>query len=125
MLRWVHVGLLTVLSGTALADPVLRTQMTLNGDFLLIGNTMGKECDSGAPGPTGAAVVCGAGPFGSDSSPDIFWRVDDPNPGDIAANTSLTVAQARTSAQLNLPANIEIRWARLYWAAIVDNASPT
>ncbi len=86
----------------ARAAPSLRTQVNQRGDFALIGNTFGHECAAGTPAPVAGVVGdCGAGT--ADSSPDVYWRSDSPNPGEAEANTSIAMTQARSTAVLKLP----------------------
>ncbi|WP_437756186.1 DUF3344 domain-containing protein [Sorangium sp. So ce1389] len=104
--------------GTAHADPALRVQVDQRGDFLLIGNTLGYECgaDLPLPGPVvGTVGECG-GSLG-DSSPDVFWRADAPGEGQAQANNTITVAQARSTAVLDVPDGATVTHAFLYWGA--------
>ncbi|WP_433932680.1 DUF3344 domain-containing protein [Sorangium cellulosum] len=120
--RWVIgslVGLACVggQGGTAHAAPALRVQIDQRGDFLLIGNTLGHECgrdDIESP------VLGDIGPCGTntgDSAPDTFWRADSPAEGEAEASSSITVAQARSSAVLQVPAGARVTHAYLYWGA--------
>jgi len=116
-------GLLLLASGTASAAPALRVQVTQRGDFVLIGNTIAQECDPTlAPAPV-IGTVSNCGTVGlNDSAPDVYWRADVPAVGmgaqaDINLNTS---ANARSGAQLNLPAGASVTHAYLYWAASLD-----
>ncbi|WP_437927817.1 DUF3344 domain-containing protein [Sorangium sp. So ce291] len=103
--------------GTAHAEPALRVQVDQRGDFLLIGNTLGHECgrdDIASP------VLGDIGPCGNntgDSAPDIFWRADSPAAGEAEASTSVTAAQARSTAVLQVPAGATVTHAFLYWGA--------
>ncbi|WP_437676771.1 hypothetical protein [Sorangium sp. So ce131] len=116
-------------SGAAHAAPELRVQVDQRGDFLLIGNTLGHECgvdDVALPDPVvGTVGECGPAGLG-DSAPDVFWRADSPTEGTAEANTSITVAQARSTAVLALPAGAEVTHAYVYWGAhIVGNTADT
>ena len=85
------------------AAQTLRMQVDQKGDFLLIGNTLGHECAANTPAPiVGTVGMCGANL--NDSAPDIFWRSESPANGQAEANTTLTVAQARSTAVLSVPA---------------------
>src|SRR5690349_10181744 len=76
----------------ASAAPVLRVQVDQKGDFVLLGNTLGHECDVGTPAPlVGTVGNCGANV--NDSGPDVFWRADQPAAGQAAANNTITIAQ--------------------------------
>ncbi|WP_437734427.1 hypothetical protein [Sorangium sp. So ce1335] len=120
--RWVIGGLVGLAcvggqGGAAHAAPALRVQVDQRGDFLLIGNTLGHECgrdDIGSP------VLGDIGPCGSntgDSAPDTFWRADSPAEGQAEASSSITAAQARSSAVLEVPPGARVTHAYLYWGA--------
>ncbi|HVJ20769.1 MAG TPA: DUF3344 domain-containing protein, partial [Polyangiaceae bacterium] len=101
----------------ASAAPVLRYQVDQHGDFLLVGNTLGHDCDSGNATPVvGTVGACGSSI--SDSSPDVFWQADQPSAGSASASTAVTVGNARSTAMLTLPAGVQVTYARLYWAAM-------
>ncbi|MFO0640224.1 MAG: hypothetical protein U0183_13480 [Polyangiaceae bacterium] len=109
------------------AAPKLRRQWNLHGDFVLVGNTLGQECRTGsqaAPAPVvGTVGACGLNT--ADSAYDVFWRSEDPANGQATASSSVTLANARSSAFLGtgarrnveLPAGARIVHAQLYWAA--------
>ncbi|WP_437590194.1 DUF3344 domain-containing protein [Sorangium sp. So ce1000] len=93
-----------------------RVHVDQRGDFLLIGNTLGHECGSDIDAP----VVGDIGPCGNntgDSAPDTFWRSDSPAEGEAEASTTITVAQARSTAVLQVPAGATVTHAYLYWGA--------
>ncbi|QIL78712.1 IPTL-CTERM sorting domain-containing protein [Diaphorobacter sp. HDW4A] len=95
---------------------MLRTQVTQNGDFVIIGNTLGQDCASGIPAPVvGTLGACGTST--ADSAIDVFWRSDSPAMGQAEASTSISAAQARSTAVLNLPTGARVTHAYLYWAA--------
>jgi clumping factor A len=98
------------------AAPKLRVQVDQPGDFVLFGNTLAHDCASGVPDPV-VGIVGSCGSSLSDSSPDIFWRSDEPAVGQATASTGVSAAQARSSAMLQLPAGAEITHAFLYWSA--------
>ncbi|WP_437600032.1 DUF3344 domain-containing protein [Sorangium sp. So ce590] len=103
--------------GTAHAAPELRVQVDQRGDFALIGNTLGNECGRDDIDPP---LVGDVGPCGNntgDSAPDTYWRADSPAEGDAEASTSITAAQARSTAVLQLPAGAAVTHAYLYWGA--------
>ncbi|MEO8901605.1 MAG: isopeptide-forming domain-containing fimbrial protein [Polyangiaceae bacterium] len=114
-------------AATAHAAPVLRTQVTQHGDFVMIGNAGGFECGPGTPAPVVGAPVCPLTNI-NDSSPDIFWRSQDPTETSARADITVTATGAltgsRTTALLALPANAVITYARVYWAAYQVNAVP-
>lgn len=100
----------------AAADPVLRFQTDQEGDIQVLGNTLGQDCANGVPAPV-VGVIGACGSNVSDSSPDVFWASDVPNPGEATASTAIDVTQARSTAVLTLPAGAQITYARLYWGA--------
>jgi uncharacterized repeat protein (TIGR01451 family) len=114
---------------SAHAAPTQRVQFDQRGDFLMFGNTAGYECKSdGGVTPTNPVVGdadCGGQTNAqrNDTSPDIFWRSEDPGAGQATANDGITAAQARTTAILNLPAGATVTYARLYWAGRVATAN--
>ena len=100
------------------AAPVLRNQVDLHGDFVLFGNTLGWDCGAGAPAPTVGTTSCAGVNNGNDSGIDILWRSDDTAAQPTAAaNRTITVANARSTAMLALPTPYKISYARLYWGA--------
>jgi uncharacterized repeat protein (TIGR01451 family) len=104
------------------AEPRLRLSVDQKGDFLVIGNTLGQDCAAGIPAPTtGTVSACGTNT--TDTSPDVFWRADEPTVGGAVANTSITPAMARSTAILNLPTGAQVTHARLYWSAAQSGAA--
>jgi uncharacterized repeat protein (TIGR01451 family) len=98
------------------ANPGQRVQVIQHGDFAIIGNTLAQACEAGVPAPVvGTLGACGTNT--ADSAPDVFWRADSPAAGQAEANTSITAAQARSTAVLNLPPGAVVTHAFLYWAA--------
>ncbi len=115
-------------ASTAQAAPALRTQVTQHGDFVMIGNAGGFECGPGTPAPAaGSTPVCPATNI-ADTSPDIYWRSQDPNETSARADATVTatgaVTGSRTTALLALPAGAVITYARVYWAGYQANAVP-
>ena len=109
-------------SSPAHAAPALRVQVEQKGDFLLIGNTLGYECDVGTPAPVvGTVGACGNQGI-NDSAPDVFWRSDAPAAGQAQANNTITVANARSTAVLAVPAGATVTHAFLYWGGIANTA---
>lgn len=99
------------------AAPQLRLQVDQRGNFALIGNTIAQECGPGVPAPVvGDVGACGTVGI-NDTAPDVFWRADSPSAGLATAGTQITLAQARTTAVLALPADAKVTHAWLYWAA--------
>jgi uncharacterized repeat protein (TIGR01451 family)/MYXO-CTERM domain-containing protein len=107
----------------ASAAPLLRTQVTQRGDFILIGNTLGQECAAGTPAPV-VGMVGNCGLSTSDTSADVSWRSDEPAPGAALADTSISVAQARSTAVLTLPSGAEVTGAYLYYSGRIAAAQP-
>ena len=54
----------------------LRYQVNQKGDFVLLGNTLGQNCQTGVPAPV-VGTVNGCGSNTADTAPDVFWRSDD------------------------------------------------
>ena len=113
-------------AGAAHAAPTLRTQVDQRGDFVMFGNTLGYECanNAGVPPVTVGTVLCpvGQGDVIRDTSPDIFWRSDSLLDGQALASTTITAAQARSTAVLDIPAGATITYARVYWAGLQAGA---
>jgi uncharacterized repeat protein (TIGR01451 family) len=110
-----------LITSSAGAAPALRVQTTQHGDFLMIGNTLGQECLAGTPAPVvGTVGSCGANT--GDTSPDIFWRSEAPGAGQASANNTITVAQARSTALLSIPAGARVTHAFVYWGATLSSA---
>ena len=115
-LSWLLGALCLTFVGPVHAVPTLRTQVDQLGDFALIGNTLAHDCAMTTPAPVvGTVGACGSDL--ADSAPDIFWRADAPQVGQAVADNTLTAADARSSAMLELPTGASVTYARLYWAA--------
>jgi clumping factor A len=123
-------GLLSVLTSLALlsaaasakAAPQLRFQVDQKGDFVLLGNTLAHECAGGTPAvpaPVVGTATC-SGSNQSDSSPDVFWRADAPADGQASADSTVSAAQARSTAVLMLPSGARVTYARIYWAGYLQ-----
>ncbi|HEY1086974.1 MAG TPA: isopeptide-forming domain-containing fimbrial protein, partial [Archangium sp.] len=111
----VLLGIL-VLSTSSLAAQNVRFSTDQRGDFVLIGNTNTYDCGNSPVVPlVGTVGTCGVNT--TDTSGDIFWRADSLTTGQAQANTTVTLAQTRTTAVLALPAGATVTYARLYWAA--------
>ena len=95
-----------------LADPALRHQMDLGGDFLLIGNTLTQECAQGTPAPVVGTI--GNCPNNNLLAPDVYWQADG-GAGTAQADNAITVEQSSSAAVLQLPAGALVEYARLYW----------
>ncbi|XSG76930.1 hypothetical protein ACP8Y2_07955 [Herpetosiphon llansteffanensis] len=101
-----------------------RLNITQRGDVVVIGNTLGQDCATGVPAPVvGTVGACGTNT--GDSAIDVFWRADAPAVGQAQANTSLTNAQARSTARLGIPNAANVTQAYLYWAARWNGAGKT
>ncbi len=116
-------------AGHAFADPALRKQVDQRGDFVMFGNTLGFDCANGVgiPAPTLGTVTCpgGQGAVITDSSPDVFWRSDAPAAGQAVANGTVTAAQARSTAVLDIPTGATLTYARIYWAGLLPTLMST
>ncbi|WP_437599187.1 DUF3344 domain-containing protein [Sorangium sp. So ce590] len=107
------IGLTTA---SATAEPKLRVQVDQQGDFALIGSSLGQECRSSTPRPKeGTVGDCGTSIV--ESGPDLFWRSDSPADGRAEANLDIAPEMARTTAVLTLPEGATVTHAFLYWAA--------
>jgi hypothetical protein len=108
----------------AAAAPVLRFSADERGDLVVFGNTLAHDCRAGIPTPVvGAVGTCGMNT--ADSAVDVFWRADDPLAGQARADNTVLVTQARSSAQLQLPAGASVVYARLYWQGQRATAVPS
>lgn len=117
-------------AASASAAPALRKQVDQRGDFAMFGNTLGFECTNnvGVPAPALGTVNCppGQGAVVTDTAPDVFWRSDEPAAGQATASTTITAAQARSTAVLNLPNGATVTYARIYWAGMLNTpATPS
>ena len=100
----------------ALGAPALRFQIDGPGGYLVLGQTFGYDCGSGNPPPAGSTTSC-TGVFDGDPAPDLYWR-------DNLATPATTASDARTSANLVLPAGATVTYARLYWGGLRANDLP-
>jgi len=95
----------------------LRVQVDQKGDFILIGNTLGYDCAGNPPAPVvGNVGACGNNAT-TDSGIDILWRSQSPGANQAEANNTITVANARSTAVLTIPAGATVTHAYLYWGA--------
>jgi uncharacterized repeat protein (TIGR01451 family)/MYXO-CTERM domain-containing protein len=107
---------------TAWADPELREQMDLRGNFVLFGSTLAHECAAGIPLPSlGEILDC---PNTNFAAPDVFWRADEPSVGMAEADAEFTAAEARTTAVLSLPDGARVAYARIYWGGLLPENEP-
>ncbi len=109
-------GFLALGSFSAHAALITRYEVTQNGGFVLIGNTLALDAAAGVPAPV-VGTVGATGTNTSDTSPDVFWRSNSPTTGQAEANTGITAADARSQAVLDLPTGSTITHAQLYWGA--------
>jgi clumping factor A len=107
--------LLSLQTPPAHAEQKLRVQVNQRGDFALIGNTLGWDCDANASDPVVGTVAGACGLTIGDSSPDLFWRADEPGAGQASAAAEVSAAQARSSAVLKLAQGASVTHAFLYW----------
>jgi uncharacterized repeat protein (TIGR01451 family) len=123
------VAALGTLTSTAAAQQVIRTQIDVEGDFKLIGNTLAYECSQipGNPNTPVVGTVAGGActqSNTSDQGPDLFWISDNPADGQATADISFTADQSRSTAWLNVDPTQSVIYARLYWAARSPDGSP-
>jgi uncharacterized repeat protein (TIGR01451 family)/MYXO-CTERM domain-containing protein len=107
---------------SARAEQKLRVQVDQRGDFTMVGNTLGWDCDAMAQLPvvgtfSGVAGPNNCGNATDDSAPDLFWRSDDPSAGRATASPMTGAAMARSAAMLALPQGAVVTHAYLYWGA--------
>src|SRR5262245_42977289 len=114
------------ISTQAGADPVLRITRDVRGDFVLFGNAAGYECGNDAIDPIVGDVSACPNPNQmnqSDTSPDLFWRSQDPDATSATADGGIDVSEARTTAILDLPPGATVNYARIYWAGLLADAT--
>src|SRR5512133_1829422 len=114
-----------VASSAAQAAPKLRTQVNQRGDFLLIGNTFGWDCNNEPPKPDLGDIgltACTGAAF--DTAPDLFWRADVPEVGKATAESAYLPSDTRTTANLELPSGATVTHAYLFWAARKGGTDP-
>lgn len=92
-----------------------RYQATQKGSFVLVGNTLARDAATGTPAPI-VGTVGSIGTFTNDGSPDVFWRSDFPGPGAATASLAIPIQDARSTANLAIPAGSTITHAQLYWS---------
>jgi uncharacterized repeat protein (TIGR01451 family) len=115
-------ALSTLAANAAHAEQKLRVQVDQRGDFAMVGNTFGWDCDAMAQAPlvggfSGVTSPNNCGNAVADSAPDLFWRSDDPSAGRATASPMVASGQARSAAALALPTGAVITHAYLYWGA--------
>lgn len=108
--------------GRASADPSLRTQMDLRGNFVLLGATLAQECGPDVPAPTTGTI--GDCPNNNAAAPDVYWRADDPSDGNARADANITATDSRATAVLEIPNGARIVHARLYWGGLTGSSTP-
>ena len=101
------------------AAPKLRYQTDIKGDIVVIGNTLGQECrvtdtqGLALPKPVvGTLGNCGEPITLEDSAADVLWQAEDSS---ARADSTISIGQARSTAQLTLPQGAQVAYARLYW----------
>lgn len=109
------MALLTAATGSASALGK-KYEVIQQGDFALIGNTLGHDCGAGKPLPLVGVPNCTSAGELPDQSPDIFWRSESPSAGQAEASTMIMVDQARSTAVLEIPAKATVTAAYLYWS---------
>jgi clumping factor A len=106
----------------AAANPSLRKQVDQRGDFVLFGNTLAHACEAGTPAPVVGTI--GDCPDRNLVAADVYFRSDDPSDGMARADANIAGTSARSTAQLNLPADAMVTYARLYWGSYADSTTP-
>ena len=106
----------------AAANPTLRKQVDQRGDFVLFGNTLAHACEAGTPAPVVGTI--GDCPDRNLVAADIYFRSDDPADGQARADANIAGTAARSTAQLNLPTDAVVTYARLYWGSYASSTSP-
>jgi hypothetical protein len=101
---------LLLLAAPAAANPLPRFDRTVEGNFLIIGSSIGFDCGSAVGPPAGSSASCGT-LFDGDSAFDAVWS-------DNAAGSGAATG-GRSSATLDLPADANVLRAQLYWAGLV------
>jgi uncharacterized repeat protein (TIGR01451 family) len=124
LLLWAALLVHAVTAPAAHADPVLRVQQDVEGDFALFGNTLAQDCQNGTPAPVVGTIGDCPGANTNDFAPDVYWRSDDPAAGEATADSSFAPEDARSTAALDLPDGATVVYARLYWAALSDVMAP-
>jgi uncharacterized repeat protein (TIGR01451 family)/MYXO-CTERM domain-containing protein len=102
---------------SAQAAQTLRVQVDQHGDFTMIGNTLGQDCGPGVVAPVVGTVSPLCGLNTADTAPDVFWRSQYSALIPAEADTTITNANARSTAVLSIPTGASITHAYLYWAA--------
>ncbi|QRN95703.1 OmpA family protein [Archangium violaceum] len=129
----------TIACGTATGSktqnqpPCLRYERDLHGNFALTGNTLAQDCrpayqtTPATPTPLVGTVTNPNNCYLYDSSPDLFWTLDDAGGATAKVLTTSNAAAESTTASsqsnLVLPAKAKVMYARLYWAATRFNTS--
>ncbi len=113
--------------------PCLRYERDLRGNFALTGNTLAQDCrpayqtTPATPTPLVGTVTNPSSCYRYDSSPDLFWTLDDMGGATAKVLTTSNAAAESTTASsqsnLVLPAKAKVMYARLYWAATRFNTS--
>jgi fimbrial isopeptide formation D2 family protein len=113
-------GLLGLLAsaGPALAAPLLVKQVDQHGDMILIGNTLGQNCQN----PPESVTVGTVGPncAGNVTAPNVLWCASDDN-AQVQADISCQPGTQRSTAVLSLPAGATVNYAWIFFAASVDD----
>lgn len=118
------LALLSAVSGrvNALAKNV-SVNVTQQGDFVLIGNTLAQDCGGNAlPHPAGAKCSGIMAGDLADRGPDIFWQASGMT---VKADDTVTMDQSASAAALKIPAGAEITHAWLFWSARVQSIGQT
>ncbi len=116
------IGVVFLCAATVQAAPALRHQVQQHGDFLMIGNTLGYDCDATVTLDASDTVGnCNNPKADDDTGIDVFWEGGDPNATSSTADATIDAAHARSTAVLAVPAGATVTYARLYWGSISTN----
>lgn len=106
-------------AGVAEAQTKPRVQVSQNGDFLLVGNTLAQNCSADPAsivvGSVDLATGCGKD---TDTGADLFWKSDAPSDGQATAALTLAPNEAAATTVLTIPAGATVTHAYLFWSAM-------
>jgi uncharacterized repeat protein (TIGR01451 family) len=102
-------------------SPTLRRSFNVRGGYVLLGNTLAQDCRSGVPLPLAPSTLGVCGTETSDDAPDVFWTISGGLPAGNVADILVDPGKASARATLVLPGTATVRYARLYWAAAVND----
>jgi len=110
-------------SAASRAQVARRFVVDQRGDFVLIGNTLARDC-AADPEQVLVGSVGDCGDSSEDSGADVFWSVGADGAAPVA-NASVVPEEAASIAALALPAGAGVTRAELYWSAQAGGGDPT